>query len=129
DPWLFSCLSTVVEGVDINEEADRKKLSAAAEKLFADITAKYREHEINEKPFIFLKADSGTYGMGVLSVESPSEILELNRKQRNNLHKGKNGQVITRFLLQEGVPTIHRVDENPSEVCIYQIDNNLVGGF
>lgn len=129
DPWLFSCLSTVVEDVDINEEADRKRIAQAAEKLFADITAKYRQHEINEKPFIFLKADSGTYGMGVLSIENPSEILELNRKHRNNLSKGKNAQVISRLLLQEGVPTIHRVDENPSEVCIYQIDNNLVGGF
>ena len=129
DPWLFSCLSQTVEHVDINVEDDRKRLTAAAEKLFSDITDKYKQHGINEKPFIFLKADSGTYGMGVLSVESPTEIMELNRKERNNLHKGKNAQVITRLLLQEGVPTIHRVGENPSEVCIYQIDNNLVGGF
>lgn len=129
DPWLFSCLSETVEDVDINNDADRKKLAAAAEKLFADIGAKYKQHGIEEKPFIFLKSDSGTYGMGVLSVESPAEILELNRKSRNNLHKGKSSQLITRFLLQEGVPTIHRIEENPSEVCIYQIDNNLVGGF
>ncbi|MBP6343755.1 MAG: glutamate--cysteine ligase [Candidatus Omnitrophica bacterium] len=129
DPWLFSCLYETVENVDINNDADRKRLAASAEKLFTDIGNKYKEHGIQEKPFVFLKADSGTYGMGVLAVESPSEILELNRKQRNNLHKGKNAQPITRLLLQEGVPTIHRIEENPSEVCIYQIDNNLVGGF
>lgn len=129
DPWLFSCLSETVENVDINQEADRKRLADAAQKLFSNIADKYKQHGIQEKPFIFLKADSGTYGMGVLSVESPAEILELNRKSRNNLHKGKSSQLITRLLLQEGVPTIHRVGENPSEVCIYQIDNNLVGGF
>lgn len=129
DPWLFSCLYETAENVDINNDADRKRLAGAAEKLFTDIGNKYKEHGIQEKPFVFLKADSGTYGMGVLAVESPAEILELNRKQRNNLHKGKNAQVINRLLLQEGVPTIHRIEENPSEVCIYQIDNNLVGGF
>lgn len=129
DPWLFSCLSENVENVNINEEADRKRLAAAAEKLFDNISAKYKEHGIPEKPFIFLKSDSGTYGMGVQSVENPKDILELNRKIRNNLSKGKSAQVISRFLLQEGVPTIHRIEENPSEVCIYQIDNNLVGGF
>jgi glutamate--cysteine ligase len=42
---------------------------------------------------------------------------------------GKDSQTITHFLLQEGVPTIHRIEENPCEVCVYQIDNNFVGGF
>lgn len=129
DPWLFSCLSETVEDVDINEAADRERLTAAAEKLFSDISEKYREHGVSEKPFIFIKSDSGTYGMGVTSVESPQDILEFNRKMRNNLSKGKSAQVISRFLLQEGVDTIHRIGENPSEVCIYQVDNNLVGGF
>jgi glutamate--cysteine ligase len=42
---------------------------------------------------------------------------------------GKSSKVIERYLLQEGVPTIYNIDQEISEVCIYQIENNLVGGF
>ena len=129
DPWIFSCLYNVVDGVDINIESDRQKLMDSATELFDRIKAKYREHQINEKPYIFVKADSGTYGMGVLPIEDSSDILLLNRKSRNKLHVGKSSQVIGRYLLQEGVPTIYNIDQEVSEVCIYQVENNLIGGF
>ena len=54
---------------------------------------------------VFLKADRGTYGMGVEAFEEPAQILGMNRKLRNQLYKGKGSQVIRRYLLQEGVPT------------------------
>lgn len=129
DPWQFSCLYEVVEHVDVNSETDQKRLYEAAVRLFENIQKKYTEHHVDSKPFIFIKADSGTYGMGVVPIEDPAQILELNRKKRNDLLRGKDSQTITRFLLQEGVPTIHRFEENPCEVCVYQIDNNFVGGF
>jgi glutamate--cysteine ligase len=129
DPWQFSCLYEVVNNVDVNAEGDLKRLYQAAVKLFEDIQNKYNEHHVDGKPFIFIKADSGTYGMGVVPIEDPQQILELNRKKRNDLLRGKNAQTITHFLLQEGVPTIHRIEGNPCEVCLYQIDNNFVGGF
>jgi len=129
DPWLFSCLYTAVEDVDINSEEDRQKLKDSADDLFKRIKEKYAEHQINEKPYILIKSDSGTYGMGVLPIEDSSEILQLNRKNRNKLHVGKSGQVIQRYLLQEGVPTIYSTGQEISEVCIYQIENNLIGGF
>ncbi len=129
DPWLFSCLSTSVENVNINSEADRKKLASAAEKLFAEINAKYQKHKVLDKPFVFLKSNSGTYGMGVLPIEDPQDIINLNRRDKNKLYKGKSAQVITHFLLQEGVETIYNIENQVSEVSIYQIDNNLVGGF
>lgn len=129
DPWQFSCLYEVVNSVNVNDETDLKRIYAAAVKLFDDIQNKYNEHHVDSKPFIFIKADSGTYGMGVVPIENPDQILELNRKKRNDLIHGKDAQTMTHFLLQEGVPTIHRLEENPCEVCLYQIDNNFVGGF
>ncbi|MDE2027713.1 MAG: glutamate--cysteine ligase [Candidatus Omnitrophica bacterium] len=129
DPWQFSCLYEVENHVDINAEADQKRLYQTALKLFENIQSKYTEHGVDSKPFIFLKSDSGTYGLGVVPIEDPQQILELNRKKRNDLARGKDAQTITHFLLQEGVPTIHRLEDNPCEVCLYQIDNNFVGGF
>ncbi len=129
DPWLFSCLYKVVDNLDVNKEDDRQKLYLQAKELFNEIQTKYTEHGIDDKPFIFIKANSGTYGLGVLPIESPEQVLTLNSRKRNDLSRDKAAQEVTRFILQEGVPTIHRIEENPSEVCVYQIDNNLVGGF
>lgn len=129
DPWQFLCLFEMVEDVDVNKPADRQRLYEAGVKLFADIEAKYKEHNITDKPFIFIKSDSGTYGLGVLAIEDPKQILELNSRKRNDLSRAKGGVGVHRYLLQEGVPTIHQIEGNPSEVCIYQIDNNLIGGF
>ncbi|MDP2654145.1 MAG: glutamate--cysteine ligase [Candidatus Omnitrophota bacterium] len=129
DPWLFSCFFTSMDGVNINSDEDRKKLADAAAKIFEQVEAKYKKHNVVEKPFVFLKSDSGTYGMGVEPIEHPEDILKLNRKDKNKLYKGKSSQVISRFLIQEGVETIHSIESQVSEVSIYQIDNNLVGGF
>ena len=129
DPWFFSCLFNSVEGVDVNDEQGRVKLGAAAEALFAEIRAKYNEHQIEEKPYIFVKSDSGTYGMGIHMIEHPDEIVKINRKVKNKLHVGKSGKVIQRYLLQEGVPTIYSINQEICEVCIYQIENQLIGGF
>jgi len=129
DPWLFSCLYRVVDDVDVNNETDRQKLYVQAKSLFEEIQAKYTRYNIEEKPFIFIKANSGTYGLGVVPIEDPKQILELNRRKRNDLSRDKAAQEVTSFMLQEGVPSIQRIENNTCEVCIYQIDNNLVGGF
>lgn len=129
DPWFLSALFTDIGGIDINDDAGRQQLADAASDLLNQIKSKYHEHDIQEKPYLILKSDSGTYGMGVLAIEDPNDILELNRKARNKMHKGKSAQVINRFLIQEGIPTIHTVDNLVSEVCLYQINNTPVGGF
>jgi glutamate--cysteine ligase len=129
DPWHFSCLHEVVSDIDINVDEDRQRLYEAAKDLFKNIQDQYTKHGVTEKPFIFLKADSGTYGMGVHPIESPEDILELNRKSRNKLSKGKSSQKIQQFLLQEGVPSIQSVDKQTSEACVYQMANHFVGGF
>ncbi|HLF17712.1 MAG TPA: glutamate--cysteine ligase [Candidatus Omnitrophota bacterium] len=129
DPWFFSCPFYAEDHININEEADRKRLAQTAAKLFTEIEKKYKEHDIKEKPYVMVKADAGTYGMGVLPVENPEDIISLNRKDKNKLYKGKSSQTIERYLLQEGVPTIYNIEHEVSEVVIYQIENNLVGGF
>ncbi|MBZ0167760.1 MAG: glutamate--cysteine ligase, partial [Candidatus Omnitrophica bacterium] len=129
DPWLLSCQFREVRDIDINVDTDRHHLADVATELFTEITQKYKEHHIQDKPYIVLKSNSGTYGMGVVAIEEPQDILEFNRKKRNSLSVGKNSQAIHQFLLQEGVPTIYNIAQQVSEVVIYQIENNLVGGF
>ena len=46
DPWIFSCLYTSVDHVDINMDSDRARLAEAANGLLEQIKMKYREHHI-----------------------------------------------------------------------------------
>ncbi len=129
DPWFFSCLDKRVPSIDINSAMDREKLFDLSSDLLNGIQKKYKEYNILKEPFIFLKADYGTYGMAVLSIKDPMTLKNLNRKARNKLSKGKGSTVISSYLLQEGVPSIHKVDKSPAEVCLYQIDNQYIGSF
>ena len=78
-----------------------------------------------------VKADAGTYGMGVIMVHSEQEIRDLNRKQRTKMASGKGGQQITKVILQEGVYTFETWGDNQAaaEPVVYMMDHFVVGGF
>ncbi len=106
DPWFFGALDAHITDTDINADAARAAIAGKAEILLKEIQAKYDEYQIPEKPFIFLKSDHGTYGMAMLSFDNAAEILDINRKEKNKLFKGKSSVVVKDYLLQEGVPTV-----------------------
>jgi len=63
----------------------RARVSLLAEKvadMLDKIRLKYDEYHIDQPPFVIVKADAGTYGMGIMTVKSPDDVRELNRKQR-----------------------------------------------
>lgn len=125
----WTCLFRSVSDVDIHEESDRYRLYQEAVSLFQDIQVLYQKQGIQDKPLLFLKSDSGTYGMGVQAIEFPEDILTLNRKSRNNLDKGKGGRHSHHFLIQEGIPTQLRVNQQVAEPCLYSIGHHFLGGF
>lgn len=129
DPWLLTCLYSSADELNINEPKSRLQLTDMTSDLLKQIQLKYNEHGIKEKPYVVLKSDSGTYGMGVLAIEDAADIQNLNNRNRNKLNKGKSSQLISRFIIQEGVPTIYSVDDKVSEIVFYQIENHQIGGF
>ena len=129
DPWFFSTCFRIIDRVNLNDEKDRHYVRDVTADLFNEIQKKYREHLISEKPYLVIKPDSGTYGMGVLPIEEPDEILMLNNRKRSKLYSGKGSKVNDRWIIQEGIPTIYNINDETSEVCMYQIENHLIGGF
>ncbi len=129
DPWLLSTYMTQVSSVDINNENDRQRLADAANELLEKVQNKYKENNISDPPYLVLKSDNGTYGMGVISINSPEDILTLNRKNRNKLNKGKSSMPIHNLIIQEGVPSSNKVENQTSEEVIYHVNGNTVGGF
>jgi hypothetical protein len=55
------------------------------------VREKYKEYGIDETPYVVVKADAGTYGMGVMTVKDADEVIALNRKQRNKMSVVKEG--------------------------------------
>jgi glutamate--cysteine ligase len=97
--------------------------------ILTRIRAKYREYGVSDNPFVIVKADAGTYGMGIMTVRDASEVKGLNRKQRNKMAVVKEGLEVTEVIIQEGVHTFETIDAAVAEPVVYMIDRYVVGGF
>jgi glutamate--cysteine ligase len=129
DPWLINPLFAQCGRVNFADETGLECVQGNAEALLAKIRRKYKEYGINEKPFVVVKADNGTYGMGIMTVRDPKQLDELNRRTRNKMSVIKDGRELTEVLIQEGVPTYERVHDAVAEPVVYMIDRYVVGGF
>jgi glutamate--cysteine ligase len=131
DPWLVSPMSRQCGKVNFKERQGTECLSKNVSKLLAAIQKKYDEYGIDKEPFVVVKSDSGTYGMGIMMVKSVEEIESLNRKQRTKMASSKEGLVVDNVLVQEGVYTFETIgdDEAVAEPVVYMMDRFVVGGF
>ncbi|UOO77988.1 glutamate--cysteine ligase [Neisseria sp. Dent CA1/247] len=129
DPWHINPYFEQISGLDFQEREGEDALAEAVERMLAKIQAKYDEKGIQDTPFVIVKADAGTYGMGVMSVKSAEEIRGLNRKNRNKMAKIKEGLEVNEVIVQEGIYTYETLNDAVSEPVVYMIDRFVVGGF
>ena len=129
DPWLITPESVQCGEVDFKNPDSLERLATKVNEVLAKTGDYYHEHDIDCKPFVIVKSDSGTYGMAIMSVQSADDILKLNRKQRNKMSFAKEGLAVDKMLVQEGVYTFETVDEAVAEPVVYMIHNHVIGGF
>jgi glutamate--cysteine ligase len=129
DPWLINPMFAQCGQVNFSEGAGIECVQTHAETLIGKVRRKYKEYGINEKPFVIVKADNGTYGMGIMTVRDPKELAELNRRTKNKMSTVKDGQGLSEVIIQEGVPTYERVNDAVAEPVVYMVDRYVVGGF
>ncbi|MGO4307561.1 glutamate--cysteine ligase [Cupriavidus sp. RAF12] len=129
DPWMVNPYFARTTGVDFHERVGEEELADAVEGVLKKIAKKYREYGIKETPYVVVKADAGTYGMGIMTVRDPSEVKGLNRKERNKMSVVKEGLEVSDVIIQEGVHTFEKVNEAVAEPVVYMIDRYVVGGF
>jgi glutamate--cysteine ligase len=129
DPWLINPMYGQCGQVDFAESAGLDCVQTHVDALLTKVRRKYKEYGINEKPFVVVKADNGTYGMGIMTVRDPKELVEINRRTRNKMSVVKDGLDVTEVIVQEGVPTYERMNDAVAEPVVYMIDRYVVGGF
>jgi len=129
DAWLIDPYFGVCGEINFQERTGEECLAGWVDEVLARVRSKYREYGIEREPFVIVKADAGTYGMGIMTVKDPSEVRDLNRKQRTKMAVVKEGLAVTDALVQEGVYTFETVNDAVAEPVIYMIDQFVVGGF
>ena len=129
DAWRINPFFGVCRSVNFHERQGEECLRANVDALLTAIREKYAEYAIEETPYVVVKADAGTYGMGVMTVRDSSEVVGLSRRQRNKMSVIKEGMSVSEVIIQEGVHTFERVNSGVAEPVVYMIDRFVVGGF
>jgi len=129
DPWLIDPYFAVCNQVNFQEKVGEECLAAQVDSVLQQMRIKYAEYGVKHDPFVIVKADAGTYGMGIMSVKDASEVRDLNRKQRNKMAVVKEGLQVSDVLVQEGVYSFEVMNDAVAEPVVYMIDRYVVGGF
>lgn len=129
DPWLVNPYFGLCNQVNFMQREGEDCLASEVDRVLQKIQKKYDEYGVKEKPFVIVKADAGTYGMGIMTVKDASEVRDLNRKQRNKMSVIKEGLAVSDALIQEGVYTFESINDAVAEPVVYMIDHFVVGGF
>jgi glutamate--cysteine ligase len=129
DEWLLNPYFETCGEIDFQARTGEECLAAKVEILLNKIKIKYAEYGVTQEPFVIVKADAGTYGMGIMTVKSPDDVRDLNRKARNKMSVIKEGQQVSEVIIQEGVYTFESIDDAVAEPVVYMMDHFVIGGF
>ena len=131
DPWLINPLFRNCGEIDFMRREGEDCLATNADALLKAVKDKYDQYGLTERPFAIVKADAGTYGMGIMTIHSGEEIYDLNRKQRTKMSASKEGKSVSKVIIQEGVYTFETwgPDQAVAEPVVYMMDHFVVGGF
>jgi len=129
DPWLINPYFEKLDNLNFQERKGENELASIASNMLKNINKKYKEYNITQEAYVVVKANSGTYGMGIMIIKNSEDVLNLNRKMRKKMSVIKGGEIVTEVIIQEGIHTEESIDESVAEPVIYMIDRFVVGGF
>ncbi len=129
DPWLINPYFAHCGQIDFQAHTGEECVAGHVENILQKVRAKYTEYGVKEAPFVIVKADAGTYGMGIMTVKDASEVRGLSRRQRNKMAVVKEGLEVHDVLVQEGVYTFENINDAVAEPVVYMMDHFVVGGF
>ncbi len=130
DPWLIDPVMSNCGQIDFMSRGGTDCLVKNTNFVLEQVKAKYKQYGIDKEPYVFIKADAGTYGMGIMTVTDIEQIENLNRKQRTKMSSTKEGVKVQKVIIQEGVYTNETMgDDSVAEPVVYMMDHFVVGGF
>ncbi len=86
DPWMINPLFARCGQIDFRDSGEQCLPGRARSTCCWRRSARNtRPTASAQKPFVIVKADAGTYGMGIMTVHDAADVMALNRKQRNKM--------------------------------------------
>lgn len=126
DPRDFLAQSITVGDLDFSSKEDVERLMDQAALFFEKLQTQ------SENPFVYIKNDSGTYGLGIWNFSSLEELKGATKHIQKKFQRGKQGAFVKHVILQEGIRT-RFVESGPEAVVlepvVYSVNGQRVGGF
>ena len=94
NPSIFSLSTKLVEDINFDISEDRERLADLTNQMIREL----KNHHKVPEPLIFVKNNTGTYGMAVMQVQTGEELLELNRDGRKKMKVSKGGNYLKNIL-------------------------------
>lgn len=116
DSNIFQLKTELIKNINVEEDDDRLKVA----NLINDLKSR-----IGSEQNIFIKSNSGTYGMSVMQVNEGSQFVNLNRSGKKKMKVSKGGKLLSDLIVQEGVDSIF----GKKEPVYYLIDCEVSGAF
>jgi len=129
DPWLINPMHAQCGKVDFGTPGGLDCVKTQAEAMLAKVRRKHKEYGINEKPFLMVKSDNGTSGLGLMTVRDLKDLDDVEHLARHPMSAAHGGTDVSEVIIQEGVPTYERIEDATAEPVVCMIDRYVVGGF
>ena len=130
DPWHLTIETELFSPFDMGSKDNLLKLKNHSAALFQSLKNKQEHLGIKEEPYLFLKNNSGTYGLGIMSVNDPENLNQWGYQARKKMKASKGETQVNEIIIQEGIPTtLHGPDNQSAEPVIYMVGSQVAGGF
>ncbi|MEZ4813884.1 MAG: glutamate--cysteine ligase [Bdellovibrionota bacterium] len=126
DPNDFLAESLTVGDLNFSAKEDVQRLIDEAAQFFEKLKKR------SDKPFVYIKNDSGTYGLGIWNFASLEELKGAAKHLQKKFQRAKQGTYVKQVILQEGIRT-RFAETGPEAVVlepvVYSVNGQRVGGF
>ena len=129
NPWHLTVETELFSPFDMESKENLSKLKVRAY-LMLQTLRKQQKNFSKEEPYLFLKNNSGTYGLGIMNVYKSEDLDQFGYKARKKMQATKGDTKVSEIIIQEGIPTaLHSSDKQNAEPVIYMIGRQVAGGF
>lgn len=127
---LLTVATELFAPFDMESAENLKQLKIRSKALLQSLKSQSLFGGAQDSPYLFLKNNSGTYGLGVMNLDDPKSLNRWTYKARKKMKAGKDRKAVSEIIIQEGVPTAVSDPEGQSaEPVIYTIGGQVAGGF
>lgn len=129
DKFLLSTTHYCCGKIDFKEQKGVECVALAVDKAIYHLQKKYQEYGITDQPYVYIKAERGTYGMGIMTATSSEDVFAINKKIRNKMDVIKEGMINSEVIIQEGVRSINKIDTHAAEPLVYLLNGEVIDCF